>query len=445
MGKSSASGFGISGKFEQIKNGVYELEGTGAKIVVTHEVTKMWEDNDALEEVRVAFKKANRFAMGEGTQEEVVYKLYEDYSEFEEFIQRCREYDETLYVACDIETTGLNYRLPDAKIRTLAIATSGYSALVLPIEGDPKWLALAQEFFDLPNVRSIWQGGWFDLSYLRVAGGVRVNATEADTMLQAYLLKPGRGKFGYGLKPLSMEYTDLGKYDTDIKGGDWATIPIEELATYNATDAVATYRIWEIQTAKIEELEMGVPNRLLADAVQMVCELQINGVKIDSEEVARCIQPLEDIIAGYKSEMTKLIGKEWDWNSPQEMDKLIYDVLQNPRPEYTVKSTNTDDDALDLLNTPFTNILRKHRKASKMLGTYYKGYFAPERLDAEGRLHAEFNLHATRTGRLSSDNPNLQNISKSFGKDDIAYEDLGKFKIKNCIVSSDGRTLLAAD
>ena len=194
---------------------------------------------------------------------------------------------------------------------------------------------------------------------------------------------------------------------------------------------------------ELAEQKMLAANLLIANAVPVICDLQINGVQIDQEFVTETIPKMEALVAGYQKNLEVLAGGVYDWNSPKELDKLLYDVMKYPRPAYSFKDTATDEEALSVLNTPLTQELIKHRKASKLLGTYFQGYFS--KVGADGRLRAEYNLHGTRTGRLSSDTPNLQNLSRGLSKDDIGYEDFGAFKVKNAIVARPGWVLVSAD
>lgn len=209
-------------------------------------------------------------------------------------------------------------------------------------------------------------------------------------------------------------------------------------------DCDATLQIYKKFYKQLLGYNMINVSDMLADAIHVICDLQINGVLIDQEFVQETIPKLEGLIAQYDAELTELAGGKYDWNSPKELGKLLYEILgyKNPYgPNFDAYPT--DDEALSRINTPFTNVMRKYRKAFKLCNTYFKGYFS--KVEHDSRLRANYWLNSTETGRLSSDEPNLQNLPRKMGKDDVGYEDMADFKVKNAIVAPPGWTIVQAD
>jgi DNA polymerase-1 len=292
---------------------------------------------------------------------------------------------------------------------------------------------------------------------MRVVHGIIVNRLVADTMLMSYSLDPTRGKYGYGLKPLSQEHTDLGAYETEVKELEddvdedgvviktkWEKIDMLTLATYNICDCDATLQIYKKFAKQLAEYNMNGVTELMAEAIHVICDLQINGVLIDQEFVKDTIPKLESLLEGYDAQLTELAGGRYDWNSPKELGKLLYELLEYKNPYGANSDTYpTDDEALDRINTPFTAVMRKYRKTSKLCNTYFKGYFS--KVEHDGRLRANYWLNSTETGRLSSDEPNLQNLPRTMSEDDVGYYDLVEYKVKNAIIAPMGWTLVQAD
>ena len=181
---------------------------------------------------------------------------------------------------------------------------------------------------------------------------------------------------------------------------------------------------------------------MMMESALVAMEMETNGCLIDQELVKEYIPKLEALQARYETELEEAAGCKTDWNSNKELAKLMYHKLGYKSP-YGPGTEPTDDTALEILNTPFTAAMRKYRKAAKMCGTYFKGYFS--KVDTDGRLHGKFWLCETATCRLSSSDPNLQNLPRGMAEFDPGYEDMHDFKAKNAIVAPEGWTLLAAD
>jgi DNA polymerase-1 len=216
------------------------------------------------------------------------------------------------------------------------------------------------------------------------------------------------------------------------------------LATYNVCDCDATLQIYKKFYRELADKNMLDANDLLAEAIHVVCDIQINGVLIDRQFVEETIPKIDGLIEQYEAQLTELAGGKYDWNSPKELGKLLYEVLGYKNPYgANAEGYPTDDEALDRINTPFTAVMRKYRKAFKLCNTYFKGYFS--KVEHDGRLRANYWLNSTATGRLSSDEPNLQNLPRGMGKDDPGYEDLASYKVKNAIIAPEGWTIVQAD
>lgn len=454
LGKGPATIFNISGAIDKVRTGVYDvtgLKGIEAKLIITQPLDKILDDPSMMTEFLSDFKKAEKFADPANLKKiDLSYEMFETAEEFQEWCERTLAYAQTvkeqgkrLVIASDIETTGLDPRAANAKVRTIGFCWSAGRGKCLPYELDKaRFRPWVDMLFRSPNIEWVFHNAVFDLSYLRVAEGLHVANLVGDTMLMAYLLDPTRGVWGYGLKPLAQEHTDLGAYDTEVKNESWEEVSLDILAPYNVCDCDATWRLYRLFYERLRIQNMLNANAVITTAVRVICDMQINGVNIDTAFVADTIPKMEALVKRYEEELEALAGEAIDWNSPKELGKFMYDRLGYTDP-YGSNGQPTGDDALDRLNTPFTRTLQKYRKSFKLLSVYFKGYFS--KVHDDSRLRARYNLTGTQTGRLSSSEPNFQNLPRGLGKDDICYNDMKDFKVKNAIVARPGWCLVAAD
>ena len=460
LGKGPATAFNMTGRLDAIRTGVFDvvgLDGCKPKLVVSYPLESVLKDISLRTEFMASFKKAERFCSNVEFKAPEHYAMFESPAELNTWVDKLIANKDKFIVAADIETNGRYQYEPKARMRCISFSwATGYGVCV-PFEDDEKgYLPILIKLFE-SDVRFIFHNSVFDLSFMRVVYGIIVHNLIADTMLMAYLLDPTRGKYGYGLKPLSQEHTDLGAYETEVKDGEddvdengvvvktkWEKVDMLTLGTYNICDCDATLQIYKKFFRELHRMHMTDASDLLAQAVHVICDLEINGVLIDQEFVKDTIPKLEGLLEQYDKELTELAGGKYDWNSPKELGKLLYEVLGFPNPYGpNFGAYPTDDEALDRINTPFTKAMRKYRKAFKLCNTYFKGYFS--KVQEDGRLRANYWLNSTETGRLSSDEPNLQNLPRKMGKDDVGYEDLAAFKVKNAIVAPEGWTVVQAD
>ena len=163
------------------------------------------------------------------------------------------------------------------------------------------------------------------------------------------------------------------------------------------------------------------------------------GVKIDKQAMSELEGTLQGEIGTIKGKLAVLSGEDINWDSPKQLAKLLYGKLQLPIKKVTGKThtPSTDDETLKLLEKEgheIAGLLVKYRTNTKLIGTYLKAL--PLMADKNDRLHCSFNIHGTATGRLSSSDPNLQNIPKK--------GDMGKL-IRKCFVPENGKVFVRAD
>lgn len=444
VGKAPAVVFGLADKITKLKMGVTEVKGCpnqknwgyNPKLIITESLTKIATDVKLQNEFMSAFVKANRFKdPGSGLDSGIKdYSMFESPQELDAWVSKVSSSQKEIVMAADIEATGLKWFAPNARIRTIAVSWFlGYSYCI-PYEQDPEgYRPIVKRLFKLPNVHFVFANCPYDMPYMYKVDGIYVRNLAADIFHMMYLLDPTKGAFGYALKPAAQEYTTLGAYDTDLKSDGeededenglvngltiWERAPLSKLAPYNCCDADATLRIYNYCKTELIKWKMFHLVKHMANGARALMEMETNGALIDLDLIKRLRPRLEGLLKRYTSELNELAGKEVNWDSSTVLAKYLFEELgyKNPFPGKN-EEDKTDETTLEFLDTDITRLILKRRRVSKLLSTYVNGYFSEARIDFDGRMRGRFHLTGTRTGRLSSTDPNLgsQNIGSLYG------------------------------
>ena len=244
---------------------------------------------------------------------------------------------------------------------------------------------------------------------------------EHDTLVAAYLLDPaGRA---YPLAEL-LENEGIG---ASVKGANGL-----------AQDVVGTRALAERQRERLEELGL---TRLLREVelplVEVLIELERAGVKLDVKRVAEISGRVAERIAALEREIWDLAGEEFTIGSPQQLSEILFNKLGLSKKRRGKTGFSTDARVLQAIRGehPIIEKIEDWRELSKLKSTYLDAL--PELIDSQtGRLHTTFNQTATTTGRLSSTNPNLQNVP--------IRTELGR-EIRSCFVAEEGHKLISVD
>ena len=236
---------------------------------------------------------------------------------------------------------------------------------------------------------------------------------EHDTMVAAYLLDPARR--GYPLSEL-MEQEGLG---AAVEGADGL-----------AERAVVTRALAERQRVRLEEMDLErLFHEIELPLVDVLIEMERVGVKLDVEQVRTIDRRVIDEITGLERDIWMLAGEEFTIGSPQQLAEILFNQLGLSKKRRGKTGFSTDARVLAAIRDEHAIIekVEQWRELSKLKSTYLDAF--PELIDDEGRLHTTFNQTATTTGRLSSTNPNLQNIP--------IRTELGR-EIRACFVAEEG-------
>ena len=353
-------------------------------------------------------------------------------------------------LAADIETDGLDFQ----RSSILSLGVSWAKNLCVIFTGDQlRDEVLAPHFhklFDAP-IRWIWHNGKFDVKFINHLG-YRASFSD-DTMLMHYALDETKGT--HGLKQLASDKLGAPDYDKDLllfikkKSDSFALIPPVPRHRYNAYDADYTGQLKHVfrQLIDRDPKLAFLYDKLLMPAARMLNRVEEYGFAVDVDAAEKLRRELEEVKLDLEMRAQGWIGYEFNMASPQQLKKIIYEQLcLKPDPSKyrpgALFSENTSDDSLFLLeDNAFVDLVRQWRDADKVLSTYVLGII--NRLGTDGRIHCQFLLHGTETGRLSSKEPNLQNIPVEY--DSIkSYNSYAK-NVKNILVAPIGCKLISLD
>jgi DNA polymerase-1 len=270
--------------------------------------------------------------------------------------------------------------------------------------------------------------------------GINIQGIAFDTMLASYLLNPN--KANHNLEDVSMAYLGLAKLSfkdvTDKGKKNFQEVPIEAATRYAGEDAVVTLKLKHLLEPEIKKEGL---ERLFYDVemplIKVLADMEIAGIKIDVPLMRDLSQELEQELSGLGKRIFFLAGEEFNINSPKQLQGILFDKLGLKPVKKTKTGFSTDVDVLGQLSLEheLPKEILEHRTLSKLKSTYVDAL--PKIINPEtGRIHTSFNQTVTATGRLSSSDPNLQNIP--------VRGDWGK-RIREAFIAEEGHFLLSSD
>jgi DNA polymerase-1 len=299
----------------------------------------------------------------------------------------------------------------------------------------PRDLVIAKLKDILQTKPIIGQNLKYDAKILR-RYGIELKNIVFDSMLAAYLLDPesrkdlndlARRYLGHSV----MDFSELGAARMDL-------VPIEQAARYSIADAEAVIRLKE---KMLPELRSKNQEKLFYEVelplINVLIEMELNGILLDKEILREQAKELETLATQLLQDIFRLAGQDFNPNSPKQVAYVLFEKLKLPVLRKTKTGPSTDAYVLQELASlhPLPEKLLAYRELEKLLSTYVKKL--PEYINPRtGRVHTTFQQHITVTGRLSSTEPNLQNIP--------VRTELGG-QIRKAFVAPPGRVLIGAD
>ncbi len=362
---------------------------------------------------------------------------------FETFLTRLLT--QTGSVAWDTETTGLDPH--QAALVGLGCAWEVQEAFYLPLghlEGNNLDLALVidglQAYFTDPSRPKIFQNTKFDRLILRKQG-IELAGVVFDPMLASYVLQPD-GDHGLSALTRTLLEVETTSYEQLVpKGKTIAEIAIPKVADYCAMDALCAYRVSEKLQLKLAEIPQlaHVFYQLELPLEPVLADMEWLGIRIDSDYLHQFSAELQQQLTQLEQKVYIEAGTTFNLNSPKQLSEVLFDQLQlsTRKTRKTSLGWSTDVNVLDKLqgDHPVIDSILEYRTLSKLRSTYVEAL--PQLVNPiTGRIHTDFNQAVTVTGRLSSSNPNLQNIP--------ARTEFSR-RIRTAFIPAEGNYLVAAD
>jgi len=376
----------------------------------------------------------------------VDYKGIFSGKEFETLLDELKE---APLFSLDLETTS-----PDpmrAKIVGISFALEPYSACYIPLMhsylGAPEQLEKKyvlerlKHILENDSIKKYGQNIKYDLIVLK-REGVDLSGIYFDSMVASYVLNPS--KMNHNLDDIALEYLNYRTvpFSELIGKGKRATtidkVEVERVIPYASSDADIALR-----AAKIMERELGEKglDKLFYEVemplVEVLAEMEMNGVVIDVDYIATLSRDFSLRLRELEKEIYKLSGQEFNINSPRQLSFILFEKLNLPVISRTKTGASTSEEVLLQLaeKHKLPQLIIEYRELQKLKSTYLDAL--PQMVNPEtGRLHTSFNQTVTATGRLSSSEPNLQNIP-------IRTED-GR-KIRRAFIPEKGCLFVSAD
>ena len=351
----------------------------------------------------------------------------------------------------DLETTSLNYM--DAEIVGVGLSLAVGEAAYIPLAHDyldaPKQLdrktvlAALKPLLEDPKKTKIGQNLKYDISVL-ANYAISVAGPFADTMLASYVLNSTATR--HDMDSLALKY--LGEKTISFeeiagKGAKQLTfnqIALEQAAPYACEDVDITLRLQQALRPQVEsEGRLAeVLDNIELPLIKVLSRIERNGVAVDAELLHKQSQQLEQRIGELEREAFELAGREFNLGSPKQLGQILFEEQKIPVLKKTPKGApSTAEGVLEelALDYPLPKVIMQHRGLAKLKSTYTDKL--PRLLNkATGRVHTSYHQAVTATGRLSSSDPNLQNIP-------IRTEE-GR-KIRQAFIARPGYRIVAAD
>jgi DNA polymerase-1 len=376
------------------------------------------------------------------------YKTIFTEKELEEVLEQLTK---ASIMAFDTETTSLNYM--EAKIVGVSFALEEKKGVYIPF---------AHDYFDAPaqlnrefvleklkpflediHFKKIGHNIKYDFEVL-ANHGIQLQGISDDTMLESYILdssNPNHDMDSLALKYLgwrTIHFTDVaGKGPKQMT---FNQVPIDKASVYAAEDADVTWQLHQVFLSKLlkEPQLKSVLDEIETPLISVLARMERNGVLIDSSMLKNQSLELEERLHALDQAITEIAGGKFNLSSPKQLQDILFNKLNLPVLQKTPTGQPSTADAIlqELaLEYPLPKLIIEYRSLSKLISTYTKKL--PEQINPDTqRIHTSYNQTGAATGRLSSSDPNLQNIPVRTSE--------GR-RIRQAFIAPKGYKLISAD
>ena len=340
------------------------------------------------------------------------YQLIDDDRKFSAFLKKFRT---QRAFALDTETSGLD----PITSELLGLSLSWKEGEAYFIVASPARLKALQPILADKKIKKYGHNLKFDWRVL-ANQGLELNGLSFDTMIASYLLNPSSRQHSLD----ALAFTELG-YEKISKANltegqpkqltlDFKALDLEKLSLYSCEDADFTNRLVKVLSKKLktEGLE-GLFANIEMPLIPILGAMENNGIRLEAKSLAKLEKEVGNKLAGLEKNIHKLAKTKFNINSTKQLKEVLFEKLEIPTANLKKTKTgfSTAEDELDKLHDlhPIIPLLQEYRELNKLQTTYINAL--PRMINAKtGRIHTSFNQTIAATGRLSSTEPNLQNI-----------------------------------
>ncbi|HZW39757.1 MAG TPA: DNA polymerase I [Ignavibacteriaceae bacterium] len=358
-------------------------------------------------------------------QNKVQYKLITQIGEAEELANELAKQD---LFAFDTETNSLNiFKLKLAGISFAFNLDEGYFVAINPTESvdlfstkkDDRlhaadFVRIFKDVLENKKIKKVCQNAKFDIAVLKNYD-INVQGLYFDTMIASYVLDPDQK---HGMDDLSEKYLSykpislislLGMKKDSTKIFD---VDLASLSCYSCEDADITFKLYHILSEQIKRNNLEkLAYEVEFPLVEVLEDMERTGINVDKNVLKLLSNDLQILLDNYTMNIYRCCGEEFNINSPQQLQKILFDKLNLKTGKKTKTGFSTDARSLEALlgEHEVIQLLMDYRQVSKLKTTYADSL--PNLIEPKtGRIHTCFNQTVASTGRLSSNEPNLQNI-----------------------------------
>lgn len=369
------------------------------------------------------------------------YHLIESEEDAQEL---CRNFLTFSQVAFDTETTSVDAMQAQLVGMSFAVegGTAWYVAVSRETEAAQRMVDIFRPFFEHPSIEKVGQNLKYDLLVLSHYG-VEVAGPLFDTMLAHYVVQPEQR---HNMDLLAEKYLHYRTIPIEALIGsgrtqrNMADLEPKEIVDYACEDADVTLRLYPILKEEMEKYEVtSVFTHIEMPLLPVLARMERNGVRLDTAALEETGRNFTERMQQLETDIYELAGHEFTITSPKQVGAVLFDELQISAKVKKTKTGqySTSEEVLESLRDkhPIVEKILQHRALKKLLSTYVEAL--PKLIHPKtGHIHTSFNQAVTTTGRLSSSNPNLQNIP-------VRGED-GR-EIRRAFVPEEGEVFFSAD
>lgn len=370
---------------------------------------------------------------------------YRMVKEEKKLIELCNKICSQKSVCFDTETTGVNPLL--SELVGLSFAYKEGEAYYVPIDDDrekaQQKVDIFRPFFEDEKIEKVGQNIKYDILELRNYD-IQVKGKLFDTMIAHYLINP---EIPHGMDYMAKMYLNYTTIHIDELIGpkgknqkNMRDIDQETVCKYAAEDADITLKLKNILEKELRENKLEqLFNEIESPLIYVLADMEWTGVRLDLEALEQLAEEYRKEMNQIEKEIIEMAGIEFNINSPKQIGEILFDkmkIIDNPKKTKTGQYSTSENELEKLRSKhPIIEKILEQRSLKKLLSTYIEAF--PQLINPKtGKIHTSFNQTATATGRLSSSNPNLQNIP--------IRNERGK-EIRKVFIPDEGCTFLSAD